>query len=275
MKTMNFSPALLMLSLLAFLLGSGLKAAEEVKKEARTVSEFSMLNLKCSADIYITQGNEVSVKVVADESILPYVVTEVQDDVLIIDIKKNTLKNIKTCEVYITAKNLSKIQSKGSGDIYCKETFKEKDMMIELNGSGDADLALDVQNLELLVFGSGDANIHGVSGTFELTISGSGNVEARNLHLDACKAKVNGSGDVVMAGKTNELVIGINGSGDVNASELVAVDVSASSAGSGDIIIHAVEKLDVLLNGSGDLKYLGNPEDVRINGSGSGEVFKR
>lgn len=275
MKTINFSARLLLIGLLAFVLSSSLNAAEEVKKEVRSIPEFSVLHLKCSADVYITQGNEVSVKVVADESIISYIVTEVQDDALIIDIKKNNLNNIKTCEVYITTKSLSKIQSKGSGNIYCKEAFKGKDMMLELSGSGDVDLVLDAQNLEINVLGSGNVKIKGVGGTFESILSGSGDIEASNLHLERCHAKVHGSGNIVLSGKTNELVVGVNGSGNFNASELVAVEVSASSAGSGDILIQAVEKLDVLLNGSGDLKYLGNPEDVRINGNGSGEVYKR
>ncbi len=39
--------------------------------------------------------------------------------------------------------------------------------------------------------------------------------------------------------------------------------------------IHAIDKLEATLAGSGDLDYTGNPTILKVIASGSGEVYKK
>ncbi len=275
MKTPTKKMKVIILFALGLILGTAAYSAENVKKESRSLDTFTAIKLVCSADLYITQGNQQQVKVVADERIMDHVSTEVENGVLIVDVKKNNFRRIETLDVYITVAQLDMIKTMGSGDIYGKDTFSGKDMEIVIKGSGNVDFNFDVQNLELGVYGSGDIDISGVRGTLGIVVSGSGDIEAESLKLESCSVKVNGSGDIELSGKTNELIVGVNGSGDIDGAEFMAVSVVARNSGSGDMVIHAIESLDIQLNGSGDVKYYGNPEKQRVDVRGSGEVYRK
>ncbi len=89
MKTLRINKRIASLLMVTLFMSSALFAGSEVKKEDRSLASFSAIKLNCSADLYITQGGQQSVKVVADAKIIEFLTTEVEEDVLIIDVKKH------------------------------------------------------------------------------------------------------------------------------------------------------------------------------------------
>ncbi|RLD44441.1 MAG: hypothetical protein DRI89_03145 [Bacteroidetes bacterium] len=243
-----------------------------VVSEDRNVSSFTSIEVNNSADIYITEGNSNTIIVKTDENILPIITTKVSDGVLKVSNSKS-FRSAEVLEVYVSMKNIDKLSSSGSGDIYC-EGVSGTDVYVRLNGSGDFKADFSVKNLELKLNGSGDAEVRGVRGALQIYISGSGDVEAEDLQLESCTMKMMGSGDIKLRGSTAKLTVRQSGSGDVNAYNLKAVEVTVSNSGSGDMVVHAIENLDVSLNGSGDVTYTGSPR-VNIESHGSGEVYKK
>lgn len=81
-----------------------------------------------------------------------------------------------------------------------------------------------------------------------------------------------GSGDLSLAGRVDALEIVINGSGDVDATALPATHARVTINGSSDVDVHAVESLHATINGSGDVRYRGNPKDVKRQVNGSGDI---
>lgn len=242
--------------------------------QERNTGDFTGIKLTCSADLYISQGN-TSVTVKADENIIETVKTTVDNGVLEIDVKGRGFRSVRVLEVYVSLPNLGKLNNSGSGDIEFKGIFNANDLTIGLSGSGDLDADFDVRNLEIKANGSGDMEITGIKGALKISISGSGDLEAEGLKLEDCYVKNSGSGDIELVGKTNNLTVAIAGSGDFNAYNFVAVNASVSNSGSSDIALNVVEKLQVILNGSGDLTYRGNPSKVDVKSNGSGEVYKK
>lgn len=246
----------------------------KVVKETRSVDNFSEIKLTCSADLYITQG-PVNVVVETDENIQEYVKTEVDEGMLYIGTKGRGFRSVNKLEVHITVPDLEKIMNSGSGDFYFEDTYKAKDLFIDINGSGDLDANFNAVNLELKINGSGDSDISGVVGELRISVSGSGDIDAENLKLENCYVKNSGSGDISLEGKTNSLIVNQVGSGDLDAYRLVAVDATINNSGSSDITVDVVESLKVTLNGSGDLTYRGNPKKVDVRSNGSGDVYRR
>ncbi len=250
------------------------KGNGKVVTEKRSTGDFTGIKLLCSADLYIHQGS-TSVEVKADENIIKYIETTVTDGVLEINVKNKGFRSVTVLEVYISVPNLEVIKSLGSGDIKFVDTFKAHDLLINMSGSGDLDADFDASNLELNVNGSGDTEITGIGGAFKVSVAGSGDVEAQDLKLEDCFVKNNGSGDIFLNGKTNNLTVNVGGSGDVEAYNLTAVRATISSNGSSDITLNVVEELQVMINGSGDVTYRGNPAKVDVSSRGSGEVYKK
>ena len=99
---------------------------------------------------------------------------------------------------------------------------------------------------------------------------GSGDIEATGIDADAFELRSDGSSDIALAGRTGRLTLELDGSGDADASGLRARDARVSSDGSGDVDVRA-DRLDVSLDGAGDVRYHGHPELTRHD-DGSGDL---
>ncbi len=272
MKKNSLTGIAMMFILLTSFLGA---LSAQVATQERDVSSFSGVHNKTSADIFITQGDKLSVMVKADEDAIDKLTTRVEDGVLLIGSVNNGWRNVRVMEVHITMPKLDVVKCSGSGDMMTEGTLSGNDVYVGISGSGDLNLNLDARNLELKINGSGDLRMSGVRGEMNVSISGSGDVVAEGLQLDLCEIAIRGSGDVKLKGKAAKLILKQSGSGDVNGYALESAEVIAKSYGSGDAVVNAAERLEATLNGSGDLSYYGSPEYVDVESKGSGEVYRK
>lgn len=243
-------------------------------KETRNLPEFTSIELICSADLFITQGNTQEVVVEADGELMSHFFTEVENGTLRVYIK-NYRKNIHTAKVYVTVSNLENVSIVGSGDMTFKDVFKTNDFKIKIVGSGDLIAPLDAKNVIVSIAGSGDVKLSGIRGSLQIDVGGSGDTYAKDLTLTNCELSVAGSGDVVLEGSTAKFIVSIAGSGDIQGENLKAVDVQAKIAGSGDVEITAIESLIGSIIGSGSLYYHGNPSKATVNTVGSGRAIQK
>jgi hypothetical protein len=106
----------------------------------------------------------------------------------------------------------------------------------------------------------------------QLSIQGSGDAKIAGLTEGALRLQVSGSGDIVAAGTVDSLEIDVDGSGDVDGSLLIANNGRVRINGSGDVHVYAQNALDILINGSGDVTYLGAPHNFSKSVNGSGDI---
>jgi len=214
---------------------NGIEGTGDAISEKRAMSDFDELVLDCSADVHIRQNlikDNNNLEVVAQENLLPYIQTNVENGVLTITVAESIISTGKL-EVHVNTNGLIRIASDGSGDISSKNTLRFEDLVIDHDGSGDIDLNLRGEELEL-------------------------------TH--------DGSGDVRLEGGVEELDIDADGSGDVEAFDLSAKIVEVENDGSGDVNIHVKESLEVTNDGSGDVNYIGNPKEIEQINNGSGSI---
>ncbi len=124
---------------------------------------------------------------------------------------------------------------------------------VSLVGSGNvtSNLLLTEENLEFEMNGSGSLN-------FEIAVK----------QLDA---NLNGSGNIVLSGEAENANIKATGSGEFNCKTLQTKKAEMYVAGSGSANINSSENLKARVDGSGSIKYYGNPTkvDEKVRGSGS------
>jgi hypothetical protein len=99
---------------------------------------------------------------------------------------------------------------------------------------------------------------------------GSGDIEATGIDSGAFELRSGGSSDISLAGRAGSLELDVDGSGDADVSGLRVGDAHVSSGGSGDVDVRA-DRLDVTLDGSGDVSYHGNPQ-LKQSVDGSGDL---
>ncbi len=107
----------------------------------------------------------------------------------------------------------------------------------------------------------------------EFTVNGSAEGDVQKILSDSFTLAINGSSRMNLSGSADELKIHISGSAKINADSLAAKGVKAHIEGSGTIYCQAANSIDARIDGSGKIKYHGEPKTVNqsINGSGSVE----
>ena len=205
-----------------------------VREEKRDISNIYEIRTSGSIDVEIRNGDNYSLTVQDDENLLPYVITEVDDGVLIIHYKDGYAIMHDHSKVIVTAPTLEKLSSSGSADITSSGVIKNSNQM-------------------------------------EITTSGSGDI---NVEVDAPSIRVSGSGsgNVTLSGRTKDFDCRISGSGDVKCANLKSENAVIHVSGSSDVHVFASVSLKVNITGSGDVYYGGNPASPETHITGSGTV---
>ena len=104
----------------------------------------------------------------------------------------------------------------------------------------------------------------------EVSLSGSGNINILDFKNNNLSLNISGSGNMTGNGEVETLVVKINGSGNLMSKEIKSKSATIIINGSGDGEVFASDSISAKINGSGNIEYFGNPENVDsiINGSG-------
>lgn len=250
------------------------KGSGVVKEESRAVANFSQLVLALPAIVTLSQGTAESLTILADDNLLPLMVTRVSGEELIIEGDKSrgflTKKEIR---IRLSVKALNAIHIRGSGDII-GDRLKSDKFDIDITGSGDVKFkSIDADQFKIGIKGSGDVTVDSLDGkSVEARVHGSGDIRLPSLRATTVTISIKGSGDVSVAGDADRVDIDVMGSGDVRSHKLIAREASVKIMASGDVDVYAKEKLTASIFGSGDIRYAGSPTDISRTVRGSGSI---
>ena len=198
--------------------GNGILSSED-----RSVSKAGKIKLLGSYDVEITQGPTTSVKVEADENLLPYIITAEENGFLVIKSRDHVgFSSDHELKVYITTDKLEEIQLVGSGNI----------IGLKIAGSGDMNLEVNTPKIQAEIAGSGTMTVIGETRDESIQISGVGDYNADGLKAENAKVRIAGSGNVKVFADLN-LDINIAGVGSVYYKG--AATIKQSISGSGEV----------------------------------------
>jgi hypothetical protein len=215
--------------------GKRIRGNGNVKTEERSLGSFKSVSSHGSFNIYVSSGNQ-SVKIEAEENLLPYIETYIDGSTLHVRTKNDAwLRPSREVKIFVSSPDFENIHSYGSGNII------------------------------------GQSKIVNTS-KLELEVSGSANIKM-NADAPEINTETNGSGDIDLKGETKSFKAVVRGSGNVRAMDLKSEDATIKIYGSGNADIFASVKLDVNIAGSGDVRYKGDGQ-VSSHIAGSGSVKK-
>lgn len=191
--------------------GPQVQGSGKVKTESRSVPNFTKIQSHGSANCEVTVGPAVSVKITADDNILPMVKTRVEDGALIIS-TEGRFSSKSGIRAVVTVPNLAGFSISGSGDAKIKG----------VRGS----------RFDVAISGSGDIDGQGQADSVDAAISGSGDIDLSSLRSRTASASIAGSGDIRL-NVADSLSAAIQGSGSITY--LGNPRVSKSIAGSGSV----------------------------------------
>jgi Protein of unknown function (DUF2807). len=207
-----------------------------VKKE-RPAGQFTSVKVSTGIDLYLTQGDKMSITVEADENLHEYIITEIRGDELYIRHEDNI--NVREAErerVYVTMKEIKSLSTSSAGDIIGETPVKTDDLKLDASSAGDIKLEVYAKNIRVDGSSSGDITLDGEADMIEADLSSAGDLNAYNL-------------------KTRE------------------ADISVSSAGDADVYV--TEKLTARASSAGDINYKGDPKYVDAHASSAGGIHRK
>jgi hypothetical protein len=228
--------------------GSGRQVQEE-----RAVSDFRGVELATIGTLHIEVGEPESLRIEAEDNLLPYIQTTVRGETLVIEVQSGTsLRPTRPVNYVLTVDNLDSIALSSSGDAEAPD-LESKLFTVQVSSSGGlqmGDLACD---------------------TFRATVSSSGDVSVGQVNGQRLEAELSSSGDLTVAGGTvDRQEIRISSSGNYSAQNLQSQQADVQLSSSGSATIRVAEQLTARLSSSGNVRYAGNPRtDVTTTSSGN------
>lgn len=232
----RISSSLLLAVLVCFLIPQTLLAQRiegdgNVTKKSRKVDNFSAVSVSSGIDLYLTQGNTVSLEVEADQNLHEYIITEVEDGVLKIYVD-GSIRSAKEMKVYLTFREIDTLSASGGSDVGASGTISLDKLTIECSGGSDLKMDLKVDELKLSTSGGSDASLSGEVKVLTARSSGGSDLDAIELKVAECTLESSGGSDARVY-VTDKLKVQASGGSDVYYKGDAVVDASVS--GSSDI----------------------------------------
>ena len=202
--------------------------------EVREISTFDQIKIEGVFNVFLSQKDKESIRVEADENILPLVLTSVENNVLTVKLKDNTsISKMKKINVYISMVNISSLKSEGVGMLNCENQLNLNSLELNLSGVGASRLNLEVGTLTI-------------------------------------KSELVGA--LFLTGTAKDVTVKHNGIGAFEAFDLKAEKLNIETDGVGKAEVFASSELIIEANGVGGVKYKGNPKTKNIKSEGVGSV---
>jgi Putative auto-transporter adhesin, head GIN domain len=213
-----------------FVRGSG-----KVTSEDRPAQNVHGVALTTMGELAITQGDQESLRVEAEDNLLSYIETPVQGGTLTIRTRPNTsVQPTRPVHYYLTVKGLESLTTSSNGNI---------------NGS-----VLQTDHLMARISSNGNIHLDGLNANnLQVQISSNGNVEI-------------GQGDV------EQQTVTLTSSGQYKGGGLRSKEADARLSSSGNATIWVTDRLKASLSSSGNLRYYGSP-DLNASTPSSGRLI--
>jgi hypothetical protein len=194
--------------------------------------------VEIKANIAAVYSKEPSDAVVVEiqENLAEFLHVEVRENRLVVKADREFITNENEMPVlYISAPELTRVQANGAFDFRGGDTVSGEHFEMDVSGSAEIKLDLDVQAFTARLWGGSTARLSGAAEEVRIEISGAGYLDA--LELDTVRT---------------------------------AIDMQ----GAGNATVSCSGTLDVSLSGAASLQYRGNPRVTSdVQGAGSVRVL--
>lgn len=236
-------------------IGPGVAGNGHVVQESRTINaSFDAIKATEGLNVYVTQSDNESIIVEADENLQDLIITEVVDNVLKVHTKKNIGKAASK-KVMVSFKNVSHIISSSGSNVYSTNSITAQNL--ELESSSGSNMTLNVNTTSLKCNTSSGSNM-----TLLL------NTEVLECHTSS-------GSNIKLTGKTIKLLADASSGSNVKAGDLISEFSEANASSGSNITVNTSKELIAKATSGAGIYYSGNPEKVEKNDSPSGSIKKK
>jgi hypothetical protein len=181
------------------MISPGVQGSGKVASESRAVSNLWRVKLSGMGNLDVQPGDADVLTVEAEDNLLPYIKTEVQDGLLNISIAPDTnLAPTLPITYHLTMRSLQALELSGVGNALVEDIHTGA-FTARVSGAGNLRVTGQAERQDVQVSGAGTYEATALdSRTATVTVSGAGS--ARVMVTDLLDAHVTGSGDIEYIG---------------------------------------------------------------------------
>lgn len=214
---------------------NAIRGSGKVVTETREVSNFHSVVLAGVGELNITQGDSEGLTIQAEDNLMPYITTQVENGILTINLKSGitsgSILPTQPIKYALQAKTLDSVQLSGAGNI----------------------------NAPALK-----------SNALKIGTSGAGKVNVAQIAAKTLDASLTGAGDMTLSGQVDAQTGTLSGFGNYSAGALQTATTALKLSGAGNATVWASQTLDVVISGAGIVSYYGSPQVTqKVSGVGS------
>jgi len=200
------------------------------------IDNYDEVILNIPGEVYYQQFSDSApyLQIHTDDNIFNAMDVKVQNNKLILDVKKDSILRPSKLTIYTCSHNINQVSVRGSGKMILKGEVNSNDL--------------------------------------DLKITGSGNLIADSLLCNNLSVNITGSGNAHLTGASNQSSYKITGSGDIKAFDFFVQNLTCGISGAGNIEVFVSNKLDVNITGAGNIIYRGEPQSIDKKITGSGKI---
>ena len=204
-------------------------------EESFKVDDFDQIEIGGEFIVKLTQEDSNEVIIEADENLFDYLEVYVRGNTLEVNTERR-LDSRDGIIVNIPVRELSRLSCSGASDVSTAGPIQTGKLDVDVSGAGKLDLKLDAEEISLDVSGATLVYLEGAAQTLEINMSGAGSLEASELEVEDCYAQISGVGK---------------------------------------ILVNVTGTLDADVSGLGEVEYVGDPESVKGDVSGVGNIGRK
>jgi hypothetical protein len=219
--------ALFMITLSAcdnMIAGSG-----DVISEERSVKDFTGIEVSGAFKVYLSQGEEESLLIEADDNVMPRIETSVRGGTLHIGTRGLSFTNATTI-AHITINNPRQIRISGAVKLTGTTPFEFEKMQISGSGASEMEFEAYGERMQLKLSGASKANLSGEVEELHLKLSGASKLTAECMHTQEADIDVSGASSASVSVE-EDLYVTASGASSVRYLGKPSVRSSVSGAG--------------------------------------------
>ena len=214
-------------------------ASSYAEIEVRDLEDFTKLSVATGIDLTMSQGNENSAEITVDNIDLDQIVTKVEGNKLVVKVKGWNLdfgkkKKVKII-VALTYKELKHVSASSGASIVGQNNLSNDVLFIAASSGSEIDLQIEADQVATKASTGSEIMLSGECNSFQGSVSTGSEIEASDLESSIAEVKAN--------------------------------------TGS-EINIWVTESLFAKANTGGEVRYKGNPEEIKKKKGTGGNVRK-
>ena len=212
---------------------SSVSGNRNVITETRKINDdFSKIEIGQGIQLYITQEDNLSLVVKADENLHKLIKTEVRNGVLKISSKRN-IRRAKSKKIYLSAPNINAIKATSGSDVVTENTINADVFDAHVSSGADARIDVNAETVNSSSSSGADLRIKGTANYYTAKATSGSSIRAYSLKSKNATVKVNSGAN---------------------------------------IDVYVTESLDAKASSGGDIDFRGNPKKVDKRKSSGGSI---